>query len=69
MPGTAQEFMYFVGVVEMAAGIVVLISPKWGSLLVAGWLGGIVVTSLPPSRRSTTTSRSAISGSCLAPSR
>jgi uncharacterized membrane protein YphA (DoxX/SURF4 family) len=32
MPGTAQEFMYFVGyfvgAVEVAAGIVVLISPK-----------------------------------------
>lgn len=34
-----------------AAGIVVLISPKWGSLLVAGWLGGIVanlLTTEPP---------------------
>jgi hypothetical protein len=51
MPGTAQEFMYLVGAVEVAAGIVVLISPKWGSLLVAGWLGGIVVnllTAAPP---------------------
>lgn len=51
MPETAQEFMYFVGAVEVAAGIVVLISPKWASLLVAGWLGGIVVnllTAEPP---------------------
>lgn len=46
MPGTAQEFMYFVGAVEVAAGIVVLISPRWGSLLVAGWLGGIVLNLL-----------------------
>jgi uncharacterized membrane protein YphA (DoxX/SURF4 family) len=51
MPGTAQEFMYFVGAVEIAAGIVVLISPKWGSLLVAAWLGAIIVnllTAEPP---------------------
>ena len=43
MPGTPQEFMYVVGAIEIVAGIVVLISPKWGSLLVAAWLAGIVV--------------------------
>jgi uncharacterized membrane protein YphA (DoxX/SURF4 family) len=46
MPGTAQEFMYVVGAIEIVAGIVVLISPKWGSLLVAAWLAGIVVNLL-----------------------
>jgi uncharacterized membrane protein YphA (DoxX/SURF4 family) len=46
MPGTAQEFMYVVGAIEIVAGIVVLISPKWGSLLVAAWLGGIIVNLL-----------------------
>jgi uncharacterized membrane protein YphA (DoxX/SURF4 family) len=46
MPGTAQEFMYVVGVIEIVAGIVVLISPKWGSLLVAAWLAGIIVNLL-----------------------
>jgi uncharacterized membrane protein YphA (DoxX/SURF4 family) len=46
MPGTADDFMLAVGVIEIAAGIVVLISPKWGSLLVAAWLGGIVVNLL-----------------------
>jgi len=35
MPGTAQEFMYVVGGIEILAGLAVLISPKWGSLLVA----------------------------------
>jgi uncharacterized membrane protein YphA (DoxX/SURF4 family) len=51
MPGTAQEFMYFVGAVEILAGILVLISPKWGSLVVALWLGAIIVnllTAEPP---------------------
>jgi uncharacterized membrane protein YphA (DoxX/SURF4 family) len=46
LPGTAQEFMYVVGAIEIVAGIVVLISPKWGSLLVAAWLAGIIVNLL-----------------------
>jgi uncharacterized membrane protein YphA (DoxX/SURF4 family) len=46
MPGNAQEFMYVVGAVEIVAGLVVLISPKWGSLLVAAWLAGIIVNLL-----------------------
>jgi uncharacterized membrane protein YphA (DoxX/SURF4 family) len=46
MPGTAQEFMYVVGAIEIVAGIVVLISPKWGSLLVAAWLAGIIANLL-----------------------
>jgi uncharacterized membrane protein YphA (DoxX/SURF4 family) len=51
VPGTAQEFMYVVGVIEIVAGIAVLLSPRWGSLLVAAWLAGIVVnllTAAPP---------------------
>ena len=51
IPGTAQEFMYAVGVIEIVAGLVVLISPRWGSLLVAAWLGAIIVnllTAEPP---------------------
>jgi uncharacterized membrane protein YphA (DoxX/SURF4 family) len=46
MPGTAQEFMYVVGGIEIVAGLIVLISPKWGSLIVAAWLGGIIVNLL-----------------------
>jgi hypothetical protein len=34
--------MIAVGVIEIAAGIAVLFSPKWGSLIVAAWLAGIV---------------------------
>lgn len=43
VPGSAQQFMQFVGVVEVVAGILVLLSPKWGSLVVGAWLAGIIV--------------------------
>ena len=46
IPGSAQDAMYAVGVVEIVAGLVVLISPRIGGLLVAGWLGGIIVNLL-----------------------
>ena len=51
VPGTAQGSMYVVGVIEIVAGLVVLISPRWGSLLVAVWLAAIIVnllTAEPP---------------------
>jgi hypothetical protein len=37
-----QNFMYAVGVVEIAAGLLVLIWPRVGSWVVAAWLAGIV---------------------------
>ena len=46
IPGTAQDAMYVVGVVEIAAGLIVAVSPRVGGLLVAGWLGGIIVSLL-----------------------
>jgi hypothetical protein len=46
VPGTAQEFMYVVGAIEIAAGIVVAVRPMVGGYLVAAWLGGIVVNLL-----------------------
>jgi uncharacterized membrane protein YphA (DoxX/SURF4 family) len=46
IPGSAQDFMYVVGAIEIVAGIVVLISPEFGGYLVAGWLAGIVVNLL-----------------------
>ena len=46
VPGTAQQFMYAVGVVEIVAGIVVALAPWFGGYLVAAWLGGIVVNLL-----------------------
>jgi hypothetical protein len=51
VPGTAQEFMYFVGAVEIVAGLVVAVAPVIGGPLVAAWLAGIVVnllTNNPP---------------------
>jgi uncharacterized membrane protein YphA (DoxX/SURF4 family) len=42
-PGTAQQFMYFVGAVEIVAGLVVLLKPRYGAYLVAAWLAGIVI--------------------------
>jgi hypothetical protein len=43
VPGTAQQAMYAVGVVEVVAGIVVAVAPRIGGWLVAAWLGGIIV--------------------------
>jgi uncharacterized membrane protein YphA (DoxX/SURF4 family) len=42
MPGSAQGFMHFVGVVEIVAGLAVLVKPRYGAYLVAAWLAGIV---------------------------
>ncbi len=41
-----QQFMYIVGVIEIVAGIAVLVVPRYGSLLVAVWLAGIIVNLL-----------------------
>jgi hypothetical protein len=46
IPGSAEDAMYLVGAVEIAAGLVVAIAPRFGGLLVAGWLGGIIVNLL-----------------------
>ena len=42
-PGTAQQFMYFVGAVEIVAGLLVLLKPRYGAYIVAAWLAGIVI--------------------------
>jgi hypothetical protein len=46
LPGNATDAMHLVGVVEIAAGLVVAVSPRFGGLLVAAWLGGIIVNLL-----------------------
>jgi hypothetical protein len=46
VPGTAQQAMYAVGVVEVLAGVVVAVLPRFGGWLVAAWLGGIIVNLL-----------------------
>ena len=46
LPGTAQDAMYVVGGVEIAAGLVVAVMPRFGGLVVAAWLAGIIVSLL-----------------------
>jgi hypothetical protein len=43
LPGDAALGMQLVGVVEIVAGVVVLVAPRIGGPLVAAWLAGIVV--------------------------
>src|SRR3954468_19746946 len=46
IPGNAADAMHIVGVIEIVAGLVVAVAPRYGALLVAGWLGGIIVNLL-----------------------
>ena len=46
VPLTPQTFMYVVGVVEIIAGLIVAVRPKYGSLVVAVWLAGIIINLL-----------------------
>lgn len=46
LPLQADTFMYLVGVIEVIAGILVLIRPKIGSLIVGLWLIGIAINLL-----------------------
>ncbi|MGH4000414.1 MAG: hypothetical protein ACRDTJ_23470 [Pseudonocardiaceae bacterium] len=46
VPGTAQQAMYGVGVIEIVAGIAVAIAPRFGAWLVAAWLAGIIANLL-----------------------
>ena len=46
IPGSAQDAMYMVGVVEIAAGLLVAINPRIGGLIVAAWLAGIILNLL-----------------------
>lgn len=46
VPGTAQQAMYAVGVIEIVAGLVVALMPRYGGLLVAVWLAGIIINLL-----------------------
>ncbi|MEO5316281.1 hypothetical protein PV772_19545 [Pseudarthrobacter sp. CC12] len=46
VPLQPQTFMYIVGVVEVIAGVAVAVRPKYGSVIVAAWLAGIIVNLL-----------------------
>jgi uncharacterized membrane protein YphA (DoxX/SURF4 family) len=43
IPGSAATAMHLVGMIEIVAGIVVALKPRYGAYLVAAWLGGIIV--------------------------
>ena len=46
VPGSAQQAMYVVGVIEIVAGIAVAVAPRFGAWLVAAWLAAIIVNLL-----------------------
>ena len=43
VPGSAHDTMMLVGVVEVAAGVLVALRPRIGAYVVALWLAGIIV--------------------------
>jgi hypothetical protein len=43
VPGSAHDAMMLVGVIEVAAGVLVALAPRWGGYVVALWLAGIIV--------------------------
>jgi uncharacterized membrane protein YphA (DoxX/SURF4 family) len=46
IPGNASDAMHIVGVVEITAGLVVAVVPRFGGILVGGWLAGIILSLL-----------------------
>jgi hypothetical protein len=46
LPGTPHQAMYIVGIIEIVAGLVVALRPRFGGYLVAAWLLGIIVNLL-----------------------
>jgi hypothetical protein len=46
LPWSAHEVMYAVGAIEILAGVVVALWPRFGGYLVAAWLAGIIANLL-----------------------
>lgn len=46
LPGDAHDAMHLVGVIEIVAGLIVAVRPRFGGPLVAAWLGGIIINLL-----------------------
>lgn len=46
IPGTVHQGMYSVGLIEIAAGLLVALRPRYGAYLVAAWLAGIILNLL-----------------------
>ena len=43
VPGDAHDAMMIVGVIEIVAGVLVAVAPRWGGYVVALWLAGIIL--------------------------
>lgn len=43
VPGDASLAMHLIGVIEIVAGLLVAVAPRWGAYVVALWLLGIIV--------------------------
>lgn len=46
IPGSAETAMHLVGIVEIIAGILVFVKPRYAAYVVAGWLAGIILSLL-----------------------
>jgi uncharacterized membrane protein YphA (DoxX/SURF4 family) len=46
VPGSAATAMHLVGAVEILAGVLVALKPRYAAYVVAAWLGGIIVNLL-----------------------
>jgi hypothetical protein len=46
IPGNAHQALLAIGVIEVVAGVVVAVRPKFGGYLVAVWLAGIILNLL-----------------------
>ena len=46
LTGSAGTFMRIVGVIEIVAGVLVALKPRYAAYVVAAWLGGIIVNLL-----------------------
>jgi len=43
VPGSASDAMHIIGVIEIVAGLLVAVAPRWGAYVVALWLAGIII--------------------------
>jgi len=43
VPGDSHDAMLIIGVIEIVAGVLVAVAPRWGGYVVALWLAGIIV--------------------------
>ena len=46
VPGSASTAMHLVGAIEIVAGFLVFLKPRYGAYVVAAWLGGIILNLL-----------------------